>query len=215
MMLAALAGAVDALGYIRLHHTVYVSFMSGNTTQLGIALGGGRTVGPSGGWLIALIALFVAGAAMGTVIAARAGRHAGGRYRASVVLAVVSGLLFTAAFWPGNGMPITAVLAMVLAMGILNAALEQVGDVPMGLTYVTGTLVRLGRGVGRMLSGNVPNATPFVQALPWLGLVCGAALGSIVDGRYGRAGLALIALVSAVLAAVMGALPEHWRRQIT
>ena len=63
--LAALAGMVDAIGYLRLGH-LFVSFMSGNSTQLGVAVGGGDLT--EAGVIAELIALFVLGAAAGQVL---------------------------------------------------------------------------------------------------------------------------------------------------
>ncbi len=64
--MAFLAGATDVYGLSRLHD-LYVSFMSGNTTSLGKAIGEGdfaRAATAAG-----LIGLFVAGAAVGAVLA--------------------------------------------------------------------------------------------------------------------------------------------------
>ena len=55
--LAALAGMVDAIGYLRLGH-LFVSFMSGNSTQLAVAVGGGDLT--EAGVIAELIALFCA-----------------------------------------------------------------------------------------------------------------------------------------------------------
>jgi len=61
-LLAALAGMVDAIGYLHLSG-LFVSFMSGNSTQLAVALGDGNLA--EVGTIGKLIALFVLGAAAG------------------------------------------------------------------------------------------------------------------------------------------------------
>jgi len=61
-LLAALAGIVDAIGYLHLGG-LFVSYMSGNSTQLAVALGQGSR--PEAGTISELIALFVLGAAAG------------------------------------------------------------------------------------------------------------------------------------------------------
>ncbi len=71
VMLAALAGMVDAVGFLRLGK-LFVSFMSGNTTQLAIAIGSGQFAGA--GLILEIIVLFVAGAAAGQLIAHAAGQ---------------------------------------------------------------------------------------------------------------------------------------------
>jgi uncharacterized membrane protein YoaK (UPF0700 family) len=59
VMLAALAGMVDVIGYLHLSGLL-VSFMSGNSTQLAAALGKGDLAGAA--TIAELIALFVLGA---------------------------------------------------------------------------------------------------------------------------------------------------------
>src|SRR5262244_197180 len=70
-VVAALAGMVDAIGYLRLGH-LFVSFMSGNSTQLAVAVGGGDLTEAS--VIAELIALFVLGAAAGQVLTGFAGK---------------------------------------------------------------------------------------------------------------------------------------------
>ncbi|PWQ88756.1 DUF1275 domain-containing protein, partial [Enterococcus faecium] len=87
---------------------------------------------------------FVIGNALG-VLLARAFRR-----RAWPVLLVVAALLGFAAAWP-LAATLPALLAATLAMGMINAVVEQVNGLPIGLTYVTGALSRFGRGLGRWL----------------------------------------------------------------
>jgi uncharacterized membrane protein YoaK (UPF0700 family) len=80
MALAGMAGFVDAAGYLSAGG-YFVSFMSGNTTRLGVALGTG-----AGAALPALlIAGFVAGVTAGALVALRAGP-----WRKPAVLALVA-----------------------------------------------------------------------------------------------------------------------------
>ena len=66
-VLAALAGMVDAIGYLRLGH-LFVSFMSGNSTQLAVAVGRGDLTEAC--IITELIAPFVLGAAAGRCLPA-------------------------------------------------------------------------------------------------------------------------------------------------
>ncbi len=68
--LSAVAGYVDAVGFLKLGG-FFVSFMSGNSTRLGVGIATGH-------WEMArtalmLIGLFVAGATLGALVARRAG----------------------------------------------------------------------------------------------------------------------------------------------
>src|SRR5260370_21299161 len=63
--LCGLAGYVDAIGFLHLAG-LFVSFMSGNSTQMGVSLAEGRWFHAAKSF--SLIALFVAGAAAGSLI---------------------------------------------------------------------------------------------------------------------------------------------------
>ena len=71
MSLAALAGFIDATGYIHLHH-LFVSFMSGNSTQAMVAAA--QADGPKFAAVGRTILLFVCGVAVGELIAALSAR---------------------------------------------------------------------------------------------------------------------------------------------
>src|SRR3954468_8979153 len=89
LCLAALAGFVDALGYLNMGG-FFVSFMSGNTTHLAVTLG---TDSPGPAWQAAtLICAFVIGVMAGALLA-----HGAAARRKPAVLAAVTVLLAAAA----------------------------------------------------------------------------------------------------------------------
>jgi uncharacterized membrane protein YoaK (UPF0700 family) len=137
LALVALAGYVDAVGYLRFAG-LFVSFMSGNTTSLGVAIASGA-VGLVGE-LAGVIGLFVAGVVGGNLL-----HRWAGRWGNKLLLFVITALLLLA--YAGSAI---AIAAPVLAMGVLNASVYQVGRVKVSLTFVTGTLVRFGMGLGRL-----------------------------------------------------------------
>ena len=192
--LAAVAGFVDALGY--LHFGGYfASFMSGNSTRLAIGLVADRQAAVAAGGLIGLFILGVMGGALVGEL--------GGRRRARAVLAVVAGLLAAAAGLARAGSPLAAV-PMVLAMGAENAVFQRNGDVSIGLTYMTGTLVKFGqRLVAALRGGDRLGWLPY--GLLWCGLVAGACGGAAVyphvrlQGLWGAAAAVSVLLVCAVL----------------
>jgi hypothetical protein len=110
-LLAALAGFVDATGYLHLSG-LFVSYMSGNSTQLAVALGQGDP--GEAGTIAELVALFVLGAAAGQVLAGFAGK-----WHLTWVLIGVTILLAIAGALGASPEP------MVLAMGALNAATHR------------------------------------------------------------------------------------------
>ncbi len=188
--MAFLAGATDIYGLSRLGD-LFVSFMSGNTTTLGRALGDGAF--GRAGEAARLIGLFVLGAAAGAAIAERAGSR-----RATAVAFTVAAGLAVPLLQPDWTTP-----ALVLSMGGLNAAMSRVGETSVSLTYVTGTLVRFGQGVGQMLCGRPGGGSWVLQGAMWLCLLGGAVCACLLQQRLGPARLwPLPALALAALTAI-------------
>jgi uncharacterized membrane protein YoaK (UPF0700 family) len=186
--LAALAGAVDACG-LYLLKDLYVSFMSGNTTSMAAAFARGEL--PRVGLIGGIIAAFVAGTAFGTVVGILAGHR-----RIPVVILVAAAILILPIAVKSWG-----ILAMTFAMGTLNAAIHKAGSVQVTVTYVTGTLARLGEGIGLLICGQVRDWGWLKQAVPWLGLVAGASLATLSLIRLGPATLAALPVLAALIGA--------------
>jgi uncharacterized membrane protein YoaK (UPF0700 family) len=168
--LSALAGYVDGIGFLHLGG-LFVSFMSGNSTRMGVNLA-------SGHWhdaaeALGLIALFVAGAAAGSLIALSRGVH-----RQVWVLLAEALLLGAGAVCYGVGRSTAAVAAIVLAMGLENAVFQIEGGAGLGLTYVTGALVKVGQGIAVTLTGGARwGWAP--SLLLWAALMAGAVCGAL------------------------------------
>lgn len=137
-VLALIAGYVDA--YTFLLYRVYGSFMSGNTTQAGLHMGQGDLAGA--GYNFLPIPLFVAGVFAGTLLV-----HAGLGDRLRWLLGVAAALLsFTIAAtlfksWPAW----LGIVALSLAMGLMNTSVTSVGPQKISIGYVSGTLNSLAR----------------------------------------------------------------------
>lgn len=190
--LSALAGYVDAIGFTELGG-FFVSFMSGNSTRLGVGLiERSRDAVIAGG----LIAVFVVGVIAGSLTGRLAGPH-----RRPMVLTLVAALLAVAAACAAIGATPIAVAAMVLAMGAENSVFEQGDDVHIGLTYMTGALVKFGQRAAAALSGGDRFAwAPYI--LLWAGLVVGAVLGAATHQWLGLAGLWFAAASAATFAII-------------
>jgi uncharacterized membrane protein YoaK (UPF0700 family) len=168
--LSALAGYVDAVGFMTLGG-FFVSFMSGNSTRLGVGLSMGEW--EHAGIAFGLIALFVAGVVIGATVARRFGEG-----RRSAVLAVEAVLLLLGAGLCTFGWREAGMVAVVMAMGVENAVFQRQGDVGVGLTYMTGTLVRMGQRIATALHGGARwDWVPFL--LLWTGLAVGGAIGAV------------------------------------
>ena len=196
--LSVLAGMTDAIGFMASGD--FVSFMSGNTTRLAVAISEGD-LGLTGR-LTLLVATFILGNALGVIISRISKRHA------LPLLLCIATLLCGAAAWP-MAEQLPAVLAAIIAMGMLNAAVEQVNGLPVGLTYVTGALSRFGRGLGRWMLGERRNGWR-VQLIPWAGMFVGAVIGALLEHQLGIKALLVSGLLSALLGLVSLKIPRRW-----
>jgi|SRR5690349_447453 uncharacterized membrane protein YoaK (UPF0700 family) len=168
--LSMLAGYVDGIGYLHLGG-LFVSFMSGNSTRMAVSLAGGDW--PVVGQAFMVIVLFVIGAACGSLIVL--GRRS---YRQPWVLLAEAMLLVIAGLCHAFGLAIYAIAAIVLAMGLENAAFQVDGGGGLGVTYVTGALVKVGQLIGSALAGGARFAWA-PNLLLWAALVLGAVLGAL------------------------------------
>jgi len=171
-LLAALAGFVDAIGFIRTGG-FFVSFMSGNSTRLGVGIADALR-----DWMIAggIILAFLAGVIGGSLLGAAASHR-----RPAAVLAAIALFLAAAGFLDGLGLAAAAIALLAAAMGAENAVFERGGEVRIGLTYMTGSLVRVGAGIASALLGRGGNGWGGYLLL-WLGFVAGAVAGALCYG---------------------------------
>lgn len=194
MALAALAGYVDAVGFVATGG-FFVSFMSGNSTRVAVGLADALSAARIAG---GLIAAFVVGVMAGSLVARRARRG-----RARAVLLLVAALLACAAGVGHVAAPAFAIPLLAAAMGAENAVFEREGEVSIGVTYMTGSLVKLGQRLTAALLGEQPLAwVPYLTL--WLGLVSGAVAGALAYPVAGLAGLWL-AVGAALILAWVGA----------
>ncbi|MCP1471029.1 uncharacterized membrane protein YoaK (UPF0700 family) [Sphingobium sp. OAS761] len=165
--LAFLAGYVDALGFLT-SSGFFVSFMSGNSTRLAVGIASARSDAMAAG---ILILCFVAGVCGGAIVGAAAGR-----WQSATILVLVAVLLAAAGLVTGHS-PLWTAGLLALAMGAENTIFEKEGRAPLGLTYMTGSLVRIGLGLAGVVTGRRhPGWGGY--AMLWLGLVAGAVTGA-------------------------------------
>jgi uncharacterized membrane protein YoaK (UPF0700 family) len=172
MCLSALAGCVDAIGFLALGG-YFISFMSGNSTQLAVGLATGE--GAAVLQLSGIVFLFVMGTMLGTLV-----RHFSKAISpVAMVLSLVTLLLNCAALSHEMGWSLLTIGFMTMAMGAENAVFQRNGDVVVGLTYMTGTLVKVGQRLANVLLGGDKFAwVPYL--LLWLGLIAGGTAGTLL-----------------------------------
>jgi len=179
--LSALAGCVDAIGFLELGGH-FVSFMSGNSTRLSVSLAGGDHQAAL--VLASIIGSFVSGAALGVLI-----RHFTHSPPVSIsVLFAVTLLLAAGATAFLMDERLIAVMLIALAMGAENAVFQRDGEVVIGLTYMTGTLVKIGQKIAAAFLGQKRTLwLPYL--LLWCGLVTGGILGAVLYMHFGFMGM--------------------------
>jgi uncharacterized membrane protein YoaK (UPF0700 family) len=202
--LAMIAGFVDGYGIIT--YDTYLSFMSGNTTQTGYRTG-------QGDYLAALpsalaIVFFVGGSFAGTVLA-----HSRVRWIRRLIFGVAAVLLaltigFTQLGFSSSGVPISV---LSFAMGVMNTALSRVGAQNVSLTFVTGTLSKIGMQLALAVRrAPLPDSQgswdthlyrAFLMAGIWAAFLTGALLSGAVTPRFGVWVLLFPVLMLSALAA--------------
>lgn len=150
VVLAATAGFVDAVGFLEVGG-YFVSFMSGNSTRMVVDLSTGD-LGGAGIAAVVLVSFFL-GAVAGAVVTRR--RNLDDR---PAVLGLVAFLLLSALalHWITAativGVPVS--MAVVAAsMGAMNSVFHSGGEVSLGVTYMTGAVVKSAHRLVDALAG--------------------------------------------------------------
>ena len=195
--LSALAGYVDAIGFLGTGG-FFVSFMSGNSTRLGVGLSQHVAFAVTAA---AFVGAFVAGVVSASLLIGRRPHR-----RASLVLGIVAlSLAIAAGIAPVTPRLMTFAL-VAFAMGAVNLMFEADGEVRVGLTYMTGTLVKLGQRIGAAVSGGDRwSWLPYLML--WTSLIGGGAIGGLAFLRFGLAALWPAALTALLLAALLRKMP--------
>ncbi|HEY0106388.1 MAG TPA: YoaK family protein [Rhizomicrobium sp.] len=188
MALAAVAGFVDAYGFIR--YGTYLSFMSGNTTQAGYGIGRGDFAAVP--LFAAAIVAFLCGSFAGAFYG-----HPMGRLSRRSILAGIAGAmaLVIGLTVAGLSAALPSVGLIGFAMGAMNTALPGVGAQSVNLTFVTGTLRRLGTHLA-LAARHAPlidsqgawdthRRRALLLAGLWAGFLFGAALGGAATAPAG------------------------------
>jgi uncharacterized membrane protein YoaK (UPF0700 family) len=202
--LAMIAGFVDAYGIIT--YNTYLSFMSGNTTQTAYKTGQGRIAAAVPSALAILF--FVGGSFAGALLAHSAVRRS--RRLVFVVVAASLALIF--------GLTQLGILSgeihisvLSFAMGLSNTALSRVGAESVSLTFMTGTLSKLGVHLALAIRRlPLPDSQgmwdthmhrALIMAAIWAGFFAGALLSGAATPRFGVWVLFFPMLILSALAA--------------
>ncbi len=174
IFLAFIAGYIDATGLLQ--WKTYVSFMSGNTTQLGAAFFNGK----SGSITITLtvIVSFVIGIYVGTCLSLWKKCRI-----KTITFYIVPGilLLYTFINYYHQIAVIPSVSIIGFAMGIMNTIITSVGNLKVNTDFVTGTLNSLAKNTAIFTMSNDEHEKKQSKGnavhvlLLWIGFLSGAA----------------------------------------
>jgi uncharacterized membrane protein YoaK (UPF0700 family) len=180
MALAATSGATDAIGFLSLGH-VFTSAMTGNLVLLGISLG--HRNGERAGRVLASLACFMVGAALGARIA-RSRKADDPVWPPAITNALaieaVIFVVYAACWWSVGARPDIVGKAVLLglgavALGIQSSAMQRFG-VGLNTTFLSGSLTTL---VGQLATGHRFRETRH-HLLLLLGLVCGGTVAALL-----------------------------------
>lgn len=206
--LTVLAGFVDSVGFLYLGG-VFLSFMSGNTTRFATAAveGDGNLAVLAGSCL----GLFLGGVILGALVH-RLARNLWDLTRGrEAVMVTVTALFGLSALLVALDTERAAMLVLSVGIGALNSVFERDGEVAVPLTYMTGTLVKMGqRLVDSFFGGG--HIRWISHLLLWLGLAAGAVGGALVFEALGISTVYVIAGYMLLLTVVSQVVREGRRR---
>lgn len=200
--LAAVAGYADACGFL-LSGGFFVSFMSGNSTRLGVHLAG--SMAAAGAASVLLLSFL-----LGVTAAALVGPALGRWRKAGLIWGVALCLIVAAALLRMSLAPVGVAL-IALGMGAINLTFDRAQGETLGLTYMTGAVVRAGQALAAWLTGR-PLGGGYLYVALWLALVSGAAVGgwaAVQSGVGALTGAAAMLTVLGLAAAPHSPTPER------
>ncbi|VBA45803.1 hypothetical protein LAUMK41_00219 [Mycobacterium attenuatum] len=177
-----LAGLAGVLGATAFTHSAgyFVTFMTGNAQRA--VLGVFR----DDVWLSITASLLIVCFVGGVVIASMCRRHLwvahphGPTVLTTFSLVAATSLDILLGGWEQTLLDFVPILFIVFGIGALNTSFVKDGEVSVPLSYVTGTLVKMGQGIERHLAGG--------KAADWLGyfllyasFTLGAAAGGVIS----------------------------------
>lgn len=194
LLLTAAAGWIDAVGLLEFGGFA-ASYMSGNTTQLGLA--GATADALHAARALGAILPFAFGAFVGGLMFAR-----GDRWTFAFALVVVAvALCLAAALTLGPDAPTLLALAPVaFAMGLQNHIVAKTRADNAGTTFITGTLFRFGDALAQATLGAERSGRAWRLLLVVTAFGMGGWCGTVATLREGARALVLPAALMLVLA---------------
>ncbi|OHV06796.1 YoaK family protein [Mycobacterium talmoniae] len=205
-VLSALAGVLGATAFS--HSAGYfVTFMTGNAQRAVMGFFAEEEWATASPWLAVSAALLMVAFVAGVISASLCRRYLWPtRPHASTVLATLALVLATVVdlFLGGPALPVPffPIVLVTFGVGALNTTfVNKDGETTIGLSYMTGTLVKMGQGIERHCNGG--------KLTDWLGyflilasFMGGATIGGFISLFAG--GTYMLAIASVVCAVTSG-----------
>ncbi|KKB97617.1 YoaK family protein [Mycolicibacter arupensis] len=196
-VLAGLAGVLAATAYAH-SEGYFVTFMTGNAGRAALGLFTDSM------WMSISAAALLVSFISGVVIASLCHRHLW-RSRPHGALRLTGASLLTATVvdWVEGGpalpVPLLPILLVAFGVGALNTTFVRDGEVSIPLSYVTGTVVKLGQGIERHISGGTIHDW-FFNFMLLTGYISGATIGGVISIFVGGTWMLATATVICLLA---------------
>jgi len=222
-VLAALAGVIGAISFT--HSAGYfVVFMTGNAQRAVLGYFTGEV------WFAVSAALLMVAFVAGVVVASACRRRFwvdhphGPTVLTTLTLAIATLVDLIDEGWEEASLDFAPIVLLSFATGALNTSFVKNGEVSVPLSYVTGTMVKMGQGIERHMAGAG-------KAADWLGyflllasFIVGAALGGLISVLVNGTWMLVMATVVCALTtaytyfhqdrrALLDKRPEKERRQ--
>jgi len=196
VFLAFIAGYVDAMGFVK--WKTYVSFMSGNTTQLGTALSNGKpgVVVTS----VTVISCFLMGIYSGTCISIC--KRLKSQALPVFIVAFILSIYMVVSYYYSIG-PLPSVAIIGFSMGLLNTVVTAIGAQKVNTDFITGTLNSLAVNTARFTMTHNPErkqykANVIYLTILWIGFLSGAFVVPFFLPLLGNYALSIPALFLSV-----------------
>ncbi|AMY56397.1 YoaK family protein [Rhodococcus sp. IEGM 1401] len=207
-ILSALAGMVGAVAF--LHSAGYfVTFMTGNTERAVIGHFGspeGKPVAPGASpWAaLALMGAFLAGVVIASICRRRYwSNHPHGATVVTTIALAAAGLIdIGISGWASDDVNFYPILLVAFALGALNTAFTKREETYIPLSYVTGTVVKLGQGIERHLLGGGTYLDWLCYAMLLGSFAAGGAAGALIGAAITGPQVLLVTAAISLLASI-------------
>jgi uncharacterized membrane protein YoaK (UPF0700 family) len=196
-VLAGLAGVLGATAFMH-SEGYFVTFMTGNAQRAVLGYFRGDVLVSVTAGLLLLC--FVAGVVVASMWRRRfwSGHPHGPTVLTTFSLLAATGLDVIDEGWEQTQLDFAPIMLVVFGVGALNTSFVKEGEVSVPLSYVTGTLVKMGQGIERHIAGGT--------AADWLGyfllfasFVSGAAVGGCISLVVNGTWMLVVASVACAL----------------